>query len=180
MRKEREGKVHLRLNKRTTFGTLADYYEANHLIPPVFEGDRQVGGMRSWEKQRRLLKLIRPFFDKKTLRSITYADLVRFKSTRLQTKTWRNDERSVATVNRELSMLQRVFQVALRNGWLAGDPFKMGKALISTADERARTRVLSRDEEARLLAQCTVDASICARSLFVLSTLVCSAAKYSK
>lgn len=144
------------LNERMTFGQLADYYEKYYLIPPVYHDGRKIDGMRSWEKAKRLLKIIRPYFEKKPLRSITYNDLRRFKTERLQTKTWRNDERSTATVNRELSMLQRIFHVAVQQGWLIRDPFKQGsKPLISPADEKPRERVLSKDEEERLLAQCT-------------------------
>src|SRR5262249_52902687 len=39
-------------------------------------------------------------------------------------------------------------------GWLTRNPFEMGESLISLADENRRDRILTRDEETRLLAVC--------------------------
>jgi integrase len=45
--------------------------------------------------------------------------------------------------------------VAVGERWIADNPFKGKAALISSADERKRERVLTRAEEERLLAACT-------------------------
>jgi integrase len=45
-----------------------------------------------------------------------------------------------------------MFNLAVQQGWLAESPFKRGGTLISNADEVHRERVLSREEERRLLA----------------------------
>jgi integrase len=57
-------------------------------------------------------------------------------------------------VNRELEVLRRVFNVAVREGWMFKNPFNMGDSLISKADEKQRQRILSYEEEERLLAAC--------------------------
>jgi integrase len=64
-------------------------------------------------------------------------------------------QRSITTVNRELGLLRRVFNVALSNGWMRENPFAKGDALITPGDEKRRERILTREEEARLLAACT-------------------------
>ena len=45
--------------------------------------------------------------------------------------------------------------VALANGWIHKSPFTMGKTLISIGDEKPRERILTKEEEERLLAACT-------------------------
>jgi integrase len=61
----------------------------------------------------------------------------------------------VATVHRELSLLRRVLNIAVRSGWLVKNPFDMGYSLIRPGDEKPRERILSREEEQKLLAACT-------------------------
>src|SRR5437868_5941731 len=63
-------------------------------------------------------------------------------------------QRSITSVNRELALLRRMFNVAYREGWLLKNPFHSGEPLISLADEVKRERILTRDEEARLLEAC--------------------------
>jgi len=72
----------------------------------------------------------------------------------LNTKTKHDKQRSIATVNRELGLLRRVLNVALASGWIHKSPFTMGKSLISVGDEKPRERILTREEEERMLAAC--------------------------
>lgn len=51
-------------------------------------------------------------------------------------------------------MLRHLFNIAVREGWLLRNPFAAGKPLINVADETKRERVLSAEEEVRLLAAC--------------------------
>ena len=76
-------------------------------------------------------------------------------------------QRSIAAVNRELALLRRLFNVALREGWITRNPFSAGESLISPADERQRERILSRDEEAKLLAACSGDRRAHLRGIIV-------------
>jgi integrase len=98
---------------------------------------------------------LREHFGTRRVRSISYADLKAYRSARLQTKSERTDHTlSIATVNRELSALRRILNVAQSEGWIPRNPFNKGGPLISHADERKRERILSRDEETRLLDAC--------------------------
>jgi integrase len=62
--------------------------------------------------------------------------------------------RSIAGVNRELEVMRAVMRFAKQQKWIITSPFEEGSSLISKADETKRERVLSFDEEKRLLAAC--------------------------
>jgi integrase len=143
------------LADRMTFAQLADHYDKEYLIPPEYRDDVKITGLRDHHKMRSVLNMLKAYFGTKLLRSITYADVKALKLARLRGTTRRGSVRAIATVNRELSLLRRVFHIAMRHGWLLRDPFKMGEPLISTADEKPRERVVSKEEEERLLAACT-------------------------
>jgi integrase len=51
-------------------------------------------------------------------------------------------------------MLRRMLTVAQREGWILRNPFAAGDSLISLAAENKRERILTRDEEVKLLAAC--------------------------
>lgn len=137
------------------FKELADYYEKTYLIPPEYVGGRKVTGLRAWNKFRPLLSVLREHFGNRRIRTITFGDLDRFRATRLKTPTKKGTQRAIATVNRELSLLRRVFHVALRNGWIIKNPFETGDSLIRPGDEKPRERIINREEEERLLAACS-------------------------
>lgn len=138
-----------------TFAELADHYEKNYLIEPEYVDGRKVAGLRSAYDLGLLLKVLKEHFGKSKVRLITYGDLKWFKAERLKTKTKRGGQRSITTMNRELQLLRRLLNVAYSNGWIKRNPFSMGDALIMPGDEKKRERILTRDEEERLLAACT-------------------------
>jgi len=156
-------------NGKTTFAELADFYEATYLVDPQYVGDRKIIGLRSSYDFKLRLKVLREYFGKKKLRSITHGDLERYKVARLQSPTvvGRNTrgtakqgnpqtrQRSIATVHRELSLLRRVFNVAVRNGWMIRNPFDTGDPLIKPGDEKPRERIITPEEERKMLAACT-------------------------
>lgn len=137
------------------FRKLAGVYQDRELQPAVFKGSVLVSGKRSWKTQRGFLKNLVAYFGNRKVAHITHSDLVQYKRERITTKTFRGDDRSLAHVNRELSLLRTVLNFALRNGWLSVNPFKQGPPVIKMADEPPRQRILSRSEEALLLAACT-------------------------
>jgi len=49
-----------------------------------------------------------------------------------------------------------MLNIALREGWIKQNPFNAGETRISLADERPRERILTREEERRLLDACMV------------------------
>lgn len=159
------------MHERRTFRELADWFEPRYVRAAVFHQGRKISGLRSTSGLPAQFKMLRAYFGPCELRAITYHDLEQFKERRILTPvtfTDRNGKqivdangkpksrpRSLITVNHELALLRRLFTVAVRENWLPRSPFDRGPALISKADEVSRTRVLSLDEERRLLAACT-------------------------
>lgn len=139
---------------RLTFQKLADLYQEKRLTEPIYRDGQKVAGLRSWQDQQHRLKLLTSHFGKRRVKSITFADLETYKNQRLSLATKSGGERSIATVNRELALLRSVFSFAKQSGWIARSPFEQGKALISTAIETKRERILTREEEDRLLSAC--------------------------
>lgn len=139
---------------RMTFRELADFYEKTYLIEAQYVEDRKVAGLRSCYDGKFRLGTLREHFGKRRLREIMYADLEKFRLARLGTATKHGKQRSIATVNRELGLMRRVLNVALANGWIHWSPFTMGKGLISDGDEKPRERILTREEEERMLLAC--------------------------
>jgi integrase len=140
---------------RMTFNDLAKFYEETFLIEPQYVNDRKIAGVRDWYNARRLLAVLKEHFGKRKLNTITHGDLQRYRILRLKTPTLHDKQRSIATVNRELSLLRRVLNVAKRNRWVIENPFQLGEPLIRPGDEKPRERIISREEEERLLMVCT-------------------------
>jgi integrase len=138
------------------FAQLADIYREHKIVPAQYHGEgdaaRKVAGLRSYESVLVLLQILIGFFGNQKVKDIRHSDLERFKRTRLQTVTKRGKQRSLASVNRELEVLRAILNFAKREGYVSRSPFELGEPLISKADETKRERVLSFDEEARLLA----------------------------
>lgn len=137
------------------FRDLAEVYEKRKLVPAEYHSDRKVHGLRSHKTPLGYLKTLTAYFGKRRIKNITHSDIEEFKQTRLKTPISNGKERTIASVNRELELLRAVFRFAIRQGWLARSPFEMGTAVISKADEVRRERILTHEEEARLLAVCT-------------------------
>jgi integrase len=152
-----------------TFAELADYYQENYLIDPEYVDGRKVAGYRGKYVLGIILKTLKSYFRNDKIKEITHGDLKKFKAVRLKTpvvfgKNTRGTakpgnisqrQRSIATVHKELSLLRRIFNVAVSNGWLMKNPFERGDSLINPGDEKPRERILTREEEERLLAACT-------------------------
>lgn len=142
-------------NPRSRFGDVMKWYLDRYAVEPVYVDDRKVSGMRSAPSVKGYAKAINETFADRALGSISYADLESYKSERLRGITSRGKGRSIASVNRELATMRRVFNIAEREGWILRSPFRKGDPIISVADERKGIRVLSFEEEKRLLAECT-------------------------
>jgi integrase len=137
------------------FSELADYYEAHELVPVQYAGDHKVAGRRSLATPKSFLKILKKWFGRKRVRTITHADIMEYRLARLGEKTTRNTNRSITSVNRELELLRAMFNYAKRQKWIDDSPFDAGTPLILKTAERERTRLLSYAEEARLLMACT-------------------------
>ena len=137
-----------------TFNDLADYYELNYAKPAKFVNNQKVEGLRDYKRVRYFVSQFRRFFGKRKLKEITYEDIYSYRTLRLETLTPTKRKRTIATMNRELAYLRRMFNIALRKGWLEKNPINCGEPLILSSYERRRERILTVEEEANLLAAC--------------------------
>jgi integrase len=137
-----------------TFLDLATYFEKQYLKPAEYVDGRKVAGVRSISPAMAAVKALKEHFGKRQLRGITHSDIRDFRAERLAARTKAGKQRSVAAVNREPEKLRRLLNIAEREGWILRNPMLSGDPLISVADERKRERILTRDEELRLLSAC--------------------------
>jgi integrase len=94
-------------------------------------------------------KMLCAYFAKKTFAEITTITVERFKRDRRAGITKRGNQREPATVNREMSVLAKIFTLALQQGVVATNPCRQVKKL---REDNQRTRYLSGEEEAALMA----------------------------
>lgn len=140
---------------KMTFNDLADYYEKHYAKPAKFVDDRKVEGMRNLSRIKGFLELFRTHFGRTRLSTVTYGDILEYRNLRLRVPTHYKRERTITTMNRELACLRRVFNIAVRQGWIARNPINCGEPLIDISAERRRDRILTLEEEGRLLKACT-------------------------
>src|SRR5262245_25822014 len=76
--------------QRMEFQDLVDYYSKTHLVRAEYVDGRKVSGRRSLKGLSSQLDALRQTFGRKRLRSITYGDIVAYRSRRLKTATIRN------------------------------------------------------------------------------------------
>lgn len=149
-----------------TFRQLVDHYEKEYAIPAEYDKNGiKKAGLRSYRDVRRKLASLRLHFTGKA-RDISYGDLSAYKRLRLNTpvaikRRVKKGEykteyrpRSIASVNRDLSLLRRLFTIAVQNKWLNRNPFKDGGPLINLAEEQPRERIATKEERDALLAAC--------------------------
>lgn len=99
---------------RMTFADLADYYQANYVRQAEYVDGRKIAGLRSFKSAPSTLNTLRQAFGKRLLRAITYGVIERYKQERLKTPAGKGT-RSIASVNRELSTLRRMFNIKMNN-----------------------------------------------------------------
>lgn len=154
-----------------TWLQLSQHFRDEYLQPAQIVDGRVVFGYRSIIPVEVSLQALDNFFGGKSIRKITRGDLRAFKRYRLTTpvviEKWQHDEegkrtekikvarqRSISSVNKELRTARHLLNIALDEEWLLKNPFKRNDHLISAADERRCMRVLTLDEERRLLDCC--------------------------
>jgi integrase len=111
---------------------------------------------RSYSESERHGALWKAAFPGRTLREISPGDVERYKARRLAGELRPSDRRKgkrhrgavlPATVNREMSFLRRIFNVAIADGLVETNPVK---AKLFAKENNARVRFLTPDEETRL------------------------------
>jgi integrase len=100
---------------------------------------------RSAERHEMAYRAMKPFFGGKRLADITPLLIERYKRMR------KEQGRSEVTINRELAFLKNLFTQAIAWGKAAENPVKQVRLF---REDNARTRFLTEEEEAHLLASC--------------------------
>lgn len=139
---------------KLSFSDLADFYAQNYCRPAEYIDGKKVSGLRDIQRAQSALVRFREYFGKRRLREISYSDIRAYYNLRLTQHTHYDRAPTIATMNRELGVLRRIFNIGVREGWVARNPFNAGEPLISPASERRRERILTLDEEQQLLAAC--------------------------
>jgi integrase len=137
--------------RKMTFADLADYCLSK-------DGIYAEGKVRSRTSIQAYIKSLKLYFGKFLIRNITRESLRDYREKRLvqYRPTKEGDEKrfiSEATANRELATLRSMLFYSIGEGWIHHNPF-FKLRLLSTKNEIARDRILSREEEQRLLNAC--------------------------
>jgi integrase len=139
---------------KLTFNDLADFYARQYLKEAMYVDGRKVSGLRDVSRPREFLGHFRNFFGRRKLREIAYSDICQYRDERFKIQTQYKRQRTLASWNREAAVLRRILNIALQQGWILKNPFNCGDPLIITSAERRREKILTVDEEARLLEAC--------------------------
>ncbi len=146
---------------RMTFDDLATVLEQSHYKEAKIVEGLKTEGVRSLAPVKSYLKVLREYFGKQRIGEITTANLKAYQQWRLKIGSRRAEVIAsgkfqpvkLATINRELQTMRMMMNHALAQGWITRDIFHGSKVIVAAA-EKERTRVMSEDEERRLLAAC--------------------------
>lgn len=164
---------------KLTFNDLAEKYQEAKVFKAVIKDGHKVAGLKSYKPVLIYIRIAKEYFGRKLIRSIKPRDIELFKKVRLNTpvaieikkyiqelnpatqrikkkvvKETRVTPRKLSSIHRELSTLRRMLNFAVNEGWLLTNPFSRTENLISNASEKSREKVLTYEEETRLLAAC--------------------------
>jgi integrase len=141
--------------RNRTFAQVAAEYERVELVPVVIVDGHKVGGKKNIHTPRGILKnVLIPYFGEHPIQGITRPDIEEFRRERFTIPTWRKQQRTIRTVNYELAVLRQVFYFAASKRWLDGPPQELFRKLISPASETKRDRLLTADEQKKLIQHC--------------------------
>jgi integrase len=139
------------------FDELASIYSDRFYVPAVIKDGRKVAGIKSHKTVKGHVSMLRKFFGPRLIRHITSESLIDYRLWRIEQGSQRGLTKgskpiTIGTVNRELSSLRTIMSFASEKGWLIRSP--SFKKVIDSEAEQARDRLLTHDEEVRLLAVC--------------------------
>ncbi len=141
---------------KVTFRQLVQHAKDNIYVPAVFDEDgTRIKGVKSVRPAHYSLDTLLKVYGDKDIRKIDADGLRDYKVARL-TGTNKLSKVKLATVDRELSKLRRLFNIAVSKGWLVSSPFtkEISKELIQEGDETPSAisiRELSDDEAQRVM-----------------------------
>ncbi|MCI0664249.1 MAG: site-specific integrase [Acidobacteria bacterium] len=134
---------------KMTFTQLAEMFKSKRLIPAEFENGKKARGLKSLKSPLIWYARLVKHFGKAIIHVVTADDVEDYKSKRLATGL------SIASVNRELSLLCQIFNFAKTRKYITVTPFESADdPIIRLSLEIKRDRVMTQDEEIRLLEKC--------------------------
>lgn len=160
---EKSGAAAVLVGDKMTFRHLAQYCIKEHYTAAEYDAEgRKLHGVRSDKKAHSAIGQLVKFFGDFKLEDITAGSLTSYRKYRLRQTVTRIDratgERiqvplSIATVNRELSKMRKILNIARAQKWLIENPFDhiAAGSLITIADERQRELILTHEQEENLL-----------------------------
>lgn len=103
----------------------------------------------SFDKAVHIAKAAKPFFKGKAMRQIKAADIERFKAYRIALPTMHKKPRKPATVEREMSIISRIFSIAVRNDIIDYNPCSRVEKLKF---DNVQDKLLRREDEEAFFA----------------------------
>jgi integrase len=154
-------------SEKLTFNDLSDYFIKHYAKPAEYVDGHKVTGLRDVNNVLRYIEVLREYFGMRKLKQISYDEIRAFRQARLATKTYRKTPRTIAYVNRELAYLRRMLNIAVRKDWIVKNPINAGEPLILLSAEKRRERILTHEEEGKLLEACELLDLLLLRALII-------------
>ncbi len=108
----------------------------------------------SWEKDLSRVKSLKAFFNGKKLNDITPILVEKYRFHRKKHKKKNGDPITNASINRETSILRKMFSIAVDSEWIDTNPC-LARKVKPLREDSKRERYLQPDEEKKLLKYCT-------------------------
>ncbi|OGI28343.1 MAG: hypothetical protein A2287_05215 [Candidatus Melainabacteria bacterium RIFOXYA12_FULL_32_12] len=109
---------------------------------------------RSWQRDMSALNHLTPYFKGKQLKEIAPFMVEGYRAERKKQTKVNGEPIKPATVNREIEILRKMFNIAIDNEWTDKNPASARKVKPLREDNK-KERYLEPDEEVRLLNECT-------------------------
>lgn len=156
------------VGEKMTFTDLAEICIAKLFTPAVVKDGRKRRGLRSHRSATHHARTLQKFFKRKRIRTITPQSLrdytewrevlgsMRPEAIKARENSGKVTPVSIATINREFATLRRMLRYAFQEGLLLKDPKLLFEAakVFDMSGEKPRKRLLSLEEESRLLEAC--------------------------
>lgn len=143
--------------ERMTFHELVAYMKEHYYHEAQYDKDGEIiSGVRGLAETESILADLERFFGSRRLGEIGFEEIKRYRDKRLTEKNDRGKERSKNRVNKYLTRLKAMLEIAERKGWIQRNPFRSEKPLLWKVND-VRERVSTPDEERRLLAVCNTE-----------------------
>lgn len=146
--------------ERMTFNDLCDRCEKAFYKPALIVKGQKISGVKSLAPVLTQMKHLKAYFGPRLIASIKPQSLKDYRDSRMKLQPPKNPgdeprQLSIATVHRELAVMRKMMKHAHAEEWISRDVFSKAKDLFNVSLEIPRNRILTADEEIRLLDACT-------------------------